>query len=122
MKLPEFLINPLDEMPSATQPGQDVDLKTIVYRVNNGLTTGLSRIPLEYGDDDDDNPELNGMTAEYLDVMQDQINLEASYDKVSRSVKQGKRNKEMRERSTREAELQKLLAENQELKKGKSGE
>lgn len=72
---------------SLTEPNQAISLKTIAYRVSCGQTTGLCTIPQSYGEDDEDEPDLNGMTAEYLDVMSDKIDAEYKQRAYEKSIK-----------------------------------
>ena len=88
MKLPKFIEpQPLRQKP-LTEPGQALSLKDVVYRVSRGETTGIGSIPLEYGEDDGvDDPYLNGMEAELLDVVDLSNHLESTRKKVDNRLK-----------------------------------
>lgn len=88
MKLPKFIEpQPLRQTP-LTEPGQALSLKEVVYRVSRGETTGIGSIPLEYGEDDGtDDPYLNGIEAELLDVVDMSNNLDATRKKVDNRLK-----------------------------------
>lgn len=76
MILPQFIPTSEFREPSLTEPGQAVTLKDIVYRVSRGGTTGLSSIPLDYGEDDPvDDANYNGCDVDYIDAANDMINL-----------------------------------------------
>lgn len=88
MKLPKFIEpQPLRQNP-LTEPGQALSLKEVVYRVSRGETTGIGSIPLEYGEDDGvDDPYLNGIEAELLDVVDMSNNLDVTRKKVDNRLK-----------------------------------
>lgn len=76
MKLPEFIKPKCFTHPSLTEPGQALSLREVVYRVSRGETTGIGRLPDEYGEDDGaDDPYLNGLEADALEVAQIAIDL-----------------------------------------------
>lgn len=76
MKLPKFIPTSNYREPSLTEPDQAVTLKDIVYRVSRGGSTGLSSIPLEYGEDDAiDDSDYNGCDIDYIDAANDLINI-----------------------------------------------
>lgn len=88
MKLPKFIDpQPLRQKP-LTEPGQALSLRDVVYRVSRGETTGIGSIPLEYGEDDGaDDPYLNGMEAELLDVVDLSNHLNSTRKKVDNRLK-----------------------------------
>lgn len=88
MKLPQF-IEPIPfETPGSTEPGQALTLEEVVYRVSRGETTGIGQIPLEYGDDDgSDDPYINGLEAEKLDVAQIALDLSDTKKKIDNRLK-----------------------------------
>lgn len=88
MKLPKFIEpQPLRQNP-LTESGQALSLRDVVYRVSRGETTGIGSIPLEYGEDDGiDDPYLNGMEAELLDIVDMSNNLNVTRKKVDNRIK-----------------------------------
>lgn len=88
MKLPKFIEpHPLRQKP-LTEPGQALSLRDVVYRVSRGETTGIGSIPLDYGEDDGaDDPYLNGLEAELLDVVNISNHLESTRKKVDNRLK-----------------------------------
>lgn len=88
MKLPEFIKPKYFTHPSLTEPGQALSLREVVYRVSRGETTGIGRLPDEYGEDDGaDDPYLNGLEADALEVAQIAIDLSAKKKKVDNRLK-----------------------------------
>ncbi len=87
MKLPVFLEPEPFRQPSRTEPNQSLGLRDVVYRVSRGETTGIGSIPLEYGEDDVDDPYLNGLEAEELDVIQQRKDLDLLEKKVDNRLK-----------------------------------
>lgn len=88
MKLPKFIEpQPLRQKP-LTEPNQALSLRDVVYRVSRGETTGIGSIPLEYGEDDGiDDPYLNGMEAEIMDVVDMSKKLDDTRKKVDNRLK-----------------------------------
>lgn len=88
MKLPKFIEPQALRQKPLTEPGQALSLRDVVYRVSRGETTGIGAIPLEYGEDDGvDDPYLNGMEAELLDVVDLSNNLNSTRKKVDNRLK-----------------------------------
>lgn len=83
MILPEWSHPSPDYGDSLTEPGQAISLKTIAYRVSVGQATGLSQSPSSYGDDDDfDDPDLNGLENDYIDVESQRIDQQYIQDEL----------------------------------------
>lgn len=88
MKLPQFIEPKPFTIPSMTEPNQALSLREVVYRVSRGETTGIGRLPDEYGEDDgSDDPYLNGIEAESLEVAQIAMDLGRVKKRVDNRLK-----------------------------------
>lgn len=87
MILPQFnQPAPFDE-PNMSEPGQATSLQDVIYRVSRGELTGIGQIPLEYGDDDEDDVFYNGMEVDRIDAFNDSIEFENKKKSVDNRIK-----------------------------------
>lgn len=101
--------------PSVTEPDQSLTIQEILRRVSEGKTTGLTDLPSECFDDDDDN-DFDDPTIQpgfdKLDMAQLSTSAETedNLDRISRY--KSKKHREQREQAI-EAEVQRRLQEQQ---------